>query len=332
MQEDRKCDLIGVIFGTYVLMHWLYYILQKLIKLGVTLLGVSLLTFLLFNLAPGNTAETILKQGGEKTDPDQIRRLERRLGLDQPLHKQYMHWLGRVLHGDLGRSYVTGDAVLHSLQKRWSATARLAAYTFIFILVFSTLGGILSALHQGGLCDAVHRLWTVLNISIPDYLLGQILILIFSVELGLIPFMSQNHGRIILPVLTLGLSISAMQGRVLRTRILEILSQDYIRFSLAKGLSRTRIIWRHVLKNALGPVLTLWGVCLGHMLGGTVIVETVFAWPGIGKMCVDAALNRDFPLLQGAVLIMTTCFVLVNQIIDLLYPLLDPKLRRNGQI
>jgi peptide/nickel transport system permease protein len=309
-------------------MNWIQYLFRKLVRLGITLFGISLASFLLFHVAPGNPAETILKQNSEKTDSGQIKKLEKQLGLNDPLPVQYGKWIGQLLHGNLGESYITGDPVLAEIGRKWPITARLAVYTFGFIIFCSACGGIFSALFQGGWFDAIHRFWTVLNISIPDYLLGQVLILVFAVKLGLVSFGDGSPNSLILPVLTLGLSISAMQGRVLRTRIIEILSQDYIRFSVAKGLSKTGIMCRHVLKNALGPVLTLWGISLGHLLGGTVIVETIFACPGIGKMGVDAALNRDFPLLQGAVLVMTLSFVVVNQVIDLIYPLLDPKLKK----
>ena len=258
-------------------MHWLKFLIKKIIKLAITLIGISIISFLLFNLAPGSPAEVILKKRSEKTDASQIKRLEKRLGVDKPLPIKYKNWLKKILHGDLGNSYLTGDPVEDKIANRWPVTARLAGCTFVFIVFLSTLGGVLGAYFQGGMLDNVHRFWTLLNISVPDYLLGQILIATFSVNLGIIPFTTSTYSSLILPVLTLGLPISAMQGRVLRSRILQILSQDYIRFSIAKGLGRMRTLWKHVLKNALGPVLTLWGISLGHLLGGTVIVETVFA-------------------------------------------------------
>jgi len=206
-------------------------------------------------------------------------------------------------------------------------TISLAFATILFVVAVSTISGITGALGRNHVPDKLNRVWTIINISIPDYWLGMLLILIFSLKLGWFPVMGKNGlSSFALPVLTLGLSISAVQGRVLRAGIIEVLSQDYIRFAYAKGISFPLILIRHIMKNALLPVITMWGTTFGHLLGGAVIVETVFSWPGLGKLSVEAILSRDIPVLQGVVLFMAVSYVVSNRFVDMAYRLLDPKI------
>lgn len=291
------------------------------------LLGVSLITLAMIRLAPGDPAEIILTNRYETPAPEKIAKMRIELGLDDPLHLQYLRWLKKVLVFDLGNSYRTGDPVAKEILARMPATLMLAFASLVFVVSLSTISGITGALGRHRFGDSFNRLWTIINISIPDYWLGIILILVFSLKLGWFPVMGKSgFASFVLPVLTLGLSISAVQGRVLRAGIIETMSQDYLRFAYAKGLSFPLILVRHILKNALIPVVTMWGTTFGHLLGGAVIVENVFSWPGLGKLSVDAILGRDIPMLQGVVLFMAVSYVVSNRFVDIIYRLLDPRI------
>jgi len=295
------------------------------------LTGVSLITFALMSLAPGDPAEIRLTTRLETPTPEAVAALRREMGLDDPFPVRYGRWLGRVLRLDLGTSNRTGDPVVRELARRIPATAALALATLCFTLFFSLIAGLLSAFQEGRLPDRLCQITTVLAVAIPDYGLGMALVYAFSVKRHWLPVMgNESLSALILPVTTLGLSMAAVHGRVLRASLLTVLKTDYIRFARMKGLPALSLIRRHVIPNALLPVLTMWGVSFGHLLGGTVIVETLFAWPGVGKLTVDAVLERDFPLVQGGVLFMAAAFVLVSQAVDALYRLLDPRMGRAG--
>ncbi|GBC61566.1 nickel ABC transporter permease subunit NikB [Desulfonema ishimotonii] len=301
------------------------------VKRGLHLLfvlwGISVITFGMVCLAPGDPAEVMLAARNDAPSPEKVAALRQELGLDDPLWLRYIRWLGHAVVLDLGRSYKTGEPVSREILSRLPATLELALSTFAFVVIFSTLSGVVSALCRDRMPDRLGRAGAILSISLPDYWLGLLLIFFLSLRLGLFPVMGrEGAASFVLPVLTLGLSIAAVQGRVLRAGIIEIMSRDHVRFAHAKGLSQRSVFRRHVLRNALPPILTLWGMCLGHLLGGAVVVETVFSWPGLGKLSVEAVLNRDFPLIQGAVLFMALCYVVASQVTDLICRLLDPRI------
>ena len=303
--------------------------LHRLLYLAVVLFGISIITFGLFALAPGDPAEIILRDRQEAPSPESIAQLRQELGLNDPLPMRYLHWLAKALSGDLGNSWQTGEPVAAQLMDRLGATLELALATLAFVVLLSTALGILGAVYKGRLADRLLRALSILSLSVPNFWLGLLLIMLFALHWHWLPLMGRGgFSHLVMPVLTLGLAIAAMQGRVLRASLLEVLSQDYVRFAYAKGLNSWAVLKRHLMRNALPPVLTMWGISLGHLLGGAVIVESIFSWPGLGKLAVDAVLARDIPLVQGAVLFMALVFVLANQLTDLLHGWLDPRIRR----
>jgi len=296
-----------------------------LLRLTATLLGVSLFTFVLLELVPGDAAELLLS-GQQNQSAEQLAALRQELGLDAPLPLRYIRWLGRVAVLDFGTSFRSGEPVSKELLRRLPTTLTLACCTFCFAVSMAMAGGIVSALFQNRLPDKAHRLWTVLAVSVPDYWTGLMLLLIFALKLRWFPvFSGSGLQAFILPTLALGLSVSAAEGRIFRASIIETLNQDWVRFARAKGLSQTQVFLGHVFKPALLPMLSIWGMLLGHLLGGAVVVESVFALPGIGKLAADAVLQRDMPVIQGAVLTMTCFFAVSSSLMEMLRAALLPR-------
>lgn len=293
-------------------------------RLLLTLLGVSLITFVLMEMTPGDPAEILLSSRYESPTPEAVAAARREMGLDAPFWHRYIRWLGKALRLDLGVSRRTGDPVIRELTRRIPATLALSFTTLVFVMIVSLTTGLAAALRKERSWNTWFRFWVIPALVIPDYWLGMILTYVFSVNLGWFPVMgAAGPTSIVLPTVTLGLSLAAVHGQVFRASLLEVMGSDHVRFAQGKGLSPFSILRRHVIPAALPPVLTLWGMSFGHLLGGSVIVETVFAWPGIGKLTADAVLERDFPLVQGAVLFMTLVFVLVNRCVDVLQGLLE---------
>ncbi|RDV80962.1 nickel ABC transporter permease [Ammonifex thiophilus] len=304
------------------------YLLKRLLYLVPVMLGVSLITFLLINLAPGDPAGLILRSGGVEPTREAVEALREELGLNDPLYLQYGRWLWRVLHGDWGRSFRTGRPVVEELLSRFPATLELALAATLFMLCLALPLGILSALYRHAWLDHLSRLGALLGASLPGFWLGLVLIYLFAVKLRVLPVMGRGGlEHLVLPAVTLGFGLAAVYARILRAGMLDALGQDYIKVARAKGLPEKWVIGRHALKNALLPVVTLLGLSFGHLLGGVVIVETIFAWPGVGKFAVDSIFNRDYPVIQGYALFMSVVFVLVNLVVDLSYVLLDPRIR-----
>ncbi len=308
---------------------WGISLLKRVAYLSAVLLGISMVTFGLFALAPGDPAEIILRDRQEAPSAESIAHLRDELGLNDPLPLRYLGWLAKALRGDLGRSWQTGEPVVGQLLDRLGATLELAFCTLVFVVLLSTAMGIMGAVFKDRPTDRLLRALSILSLSLPNFWLGLLLIMLFALHWTWLPLMGRGGpANLLMPVVTLGLAIAAMQGRVLRASLLEAISQDYVRFAYAKGLNSWAVLRSHLMRNALPPVLTMWGISLGHLLGGAVIVETIFSWPGLGKLAVDAVLARDIPLVQGAVLFMALVFVLANQLTDLLHRCLDPRLRR----
>lgn len=298
----------------------------RLAGLLLVVWGVSLLTFALQALAPGDPAEVLLRARSESPSPERVAELRRELGLDHPWPAQYLAWLGRAARLDLGRSLRSGEAVTTEIAARLPATLELAGAAFFLVVLLSGLAGVWTAWRPSQAQDRLPRWLSLLLVSLPPYWLGLLLISGLALALGWLPAAGRDGwASLVLPALTLSLGIAAMQGRVLRVGVLEVLGQDYIRFAHAKGLGRVRVLWSHVLPAALGPLLALWGMTLGHLLGGAVVVETVFAWPGLGRLLVEAVLARDWPLVQGLVLFTTMVLVAANQAVDLAVRVLDPR-------
>ncbi len=311
------------------------FLARRLLQLGPVLLGVSVIVFLVLHLAPGDPAEVMLGANANKEDLD---RLRVQLGLDQPLHVQYVHWISHVARGDLGRSIWMKRPVLGEVLERFKATLLLTG-TALFL---STLGGIalgiLSATRPNSLLDRLSAMASLFGASMPVFWLGIVLMVIFALWLGWLPAsgMYAPYGggdlkdllaHLVLPAVTLAAASITIIARLTRATMLETLGQDYVRTARAKGLGERPVVWRHALKNALIPIVTVVGVQAGYLLGGAVLTETVFAWPGVGTLVVQGILARDVPLVQGGVLVIAMSFVLVNLAVDTLYAWLDPRIK-----
>ncbi len=310
------------------------YLLARVAALLPVLLGVSLLAFALANLAPGDPAEQVLRQGGQEPSPEQVQALRHQLGLDAPFAVRYARWLAAVLHGDLGRSYADRRPVAQELARRFPATLELAAGALLLALAIGIPGGVLAAVRRDTLFDHACRTVALLLASLPGFALALFLIYLFAVRLHLLPVAGYGGGdlrHLALPALSLSAATAATLLRLTRASLLEVWGMEFVRTARAKGLSEPAILWRHALRNALLPTVTVAATSFGRMLGGAAIVEVIFAWPGIGKYVVDAIYARDYPVIQGFVLWMGATFVLVNLATDLLYRRIDPRIRLGGR-
>lgn len=296
-------------------------------------LATSALSFFLLSASPGDTAEIIIKKvllGEENYNPtkEEVEKVKDIFELKDPAAILYIKWLWRAIHGDFGRSYVSGLPVLKEILMRLPATALLAISATVLSVMIAIPLGVLSAIRRNTITDYACLAFSVFFIAMPNFWFGLILILIFSLYLGITPvsgFGGPQH--LTLPSITLATGMAAITARLTRSSLLDVLSQDFIVTARAKGLSERIILYRHALRNALIPVVTIVGIQMGHLLSGTVIVETVFGWPGIGKLLADSIEARDIPMIQGCVVFIAAMFSLVNLLVDLSYRFLDPRIR-----
>ncbi len=311
----------------------LRYISRRLAYLIPVWLGISILAFVLSLLAPGDPVRQILQQSGiDAPSSEQVIAMRRELGLDEPAPLRYVRWLGGALRGDFGRSYRTGEPVLLALMDRFPKTAQLALLAVALGLLIAVPIGILSALWRDSLVDQFARLGALLGASIPGFWLAYLLIILFAVQLRVLPVAGASEPRhIVLPALTLAIGAAASLTRLTRSAMLEELFQDYVRTARSKGLRERVVVVAHALRNALITIVTVTGIRLAALLGGAVIVETIFAWPGIGKYVVDSIFLRDYPTIQGFVLFTGTVVLLVNLAVDVSYVWLDPRVRLGGK-
>jgi peptide/nickel transport system permease protein len=311
------------------------YLVERLVSAVFVLVGVSLIVFVLSRLVPGDPAQVML---GPLATPAELAALREQFGLDQPILVQYGRWLSRVAHGDLGRSIMLHRAVLPEIWERFRATLVLAAGGMLLAFPLGGLVGVVAAIRPGSGLDRLSRLVATLSISMPAFWLGLLLVIGFSVRLGWLPgtgmYSPVGHGslgdllaHLVLPAITLSLVPLAVVSRLTRSNMLDAMDQDYVRTARAKGASESRVIARHALSNTLVSLLTVIGLQVGFLLAGAVYVEVVFSWPGIGSMMVNAILTRDFPLVQGGVLLIATSYVVINLATDLLYTCVDPRVR-----
>ena len=300
-------------------------LLQQLVDTLIVLFGVSTLVFLLLALIPGDPVDVVLGESAQAADRTAMREA---LGLDRPLMQRWGLFYVDLIRGDLGESLVRRQPVADLLMQRLPATLQLAAAAFLLVLLTAMPLGILAARFRGRWPDRVAQGVALIGVSIPNFWLGPLLVLLFSVWLGWTPVSGNlEPGSLILPAVTLGLSMAAITTRMVRSSLLETVSQPFIRTAYCKGLGETSVMLRHSLPNAMLPVITLLGLQLGSLLAGAVITEVVFAWPGIGSLLVDAIRQRDYPLVQGIVLFIALTYVLVNRLSDLLSGWLDPRIR-----
>jgi peptide/nickel transport system permease protein len=313
---------------------WLY-IGKRLIATVPILLGLSVIVFGMMALIPGDPATAIL---GSYATPENVARLNSQLGLDKPLVEQYFIWLGNLLHGDMGRSYALNRPVADEVFERFGATLVLAGTSLILCSIFGLIAGIAAAVHQFGWTDRIMTFLVLIGISTPSFWLGLLLIMLFAVDLKWLPasgmFAIYGGGgpldllkHLAMPAVTLAVVATAVIARLTRAAMLEVLRQDYIRTARAKGVSERRVIYRHAFKAALVSVIPIIGIEAGFVLGGAVYIETVFQWPGIGRMLVSAISTRDLLLVQGGVLVVAASYVFFNLIADVAQTIVDPRLR-----
>ncbi len=322
------------------------YTVRRLLWMVVVLLGVSLIVFSLVFLSPGDPIRLML---GEDPDPETIERLRQHYGLDEPFHVQYFLWLGNALQGDLGRSIRQRVPVASLVLSRIGATIELAAASVLLAMVLGVPLGVLAAVRRGGWLDSGSMMLSLVGVSMPNFWLGLVLLSYVALNIAWVPVFGRGPAftqgvaalfttgdvgplwdslrHLLLPAAALGTAIAGLVTRLTRSSLLEVLAHDYVRTARAKGLREGRVVNRHALRNALLPVITVVGLQFGFLLGGAITTEVVFAWPGAGRLIVDAIRQRDFPIVQGGVLLIAASFVLINLLVDLSYALLDPRIR-----
>jgi peptide/nickel transport system permease protein len=308
---------------------------QRLLDLALVLLGVSVLVFLMIRLIPGDAVAIMLGANTEIT-PDRLQALRARLGLDRPLLEQYVTWASAALRGDFGLSIWTGRPVAQEIAAHVFPTLQLTLLALVMGVALSIPTGCLMALWRGKAADGVLRVVTVIGLTVPSFWLGILMILGLATFapslqlLGYVPFSDDPPGnilRLMLPAIALALPIIAQLSRLMRSAMLDALSQDYIRTARAKGVPEWRVVSRHALRNALIPFVTSVGIMAGYLIGGAIVVEQVFAIPGLGRLILGAISERNYPLIQATILVVTVSFVLINFAVDLLYAFIDPRIR-----
>jgi peptide/nickel transport system permease protein len=304
------------------------FVARRLLLVLPTLLGVATLVFLFLRLVPGDPVEIML---GEWAQPVDAEALRRDLGLDRPLGAQYARFLARAARGDLGDSIAYHTPVTRVIAERYPATLELAAAALVLALAIAVPLGVAAAVRPGSLLDHAARLASLAGVCLPTIWLGPLLVLVFSIRLGWLPISGRGGlAHLVLPATTLALGMAGILVRLTRASVLDTLAEDWVRTARAKGAPPWRVFGVHALRNALVPVVTVAGLQAGALLAGAIITETVFAWPGIGRLVVQGIAARDYPLVQGCVLVIAATYVAVNTITDLLYAALDPRLRDAG--
>ena len=301
------------------------HILRRFLLTLPALWLVLTLVFLMIHIVPGDPVEQML---GEGAAPGELVQLRHALGLDQPLLTQYGHYLRQLAHGDLGQSFKFQTPVRQVIFERYPATLSLAFLALLVCAVIAIPAGVLAAYQRGHATDRAVGVFTLFGLAVPNFALGPVLILLFSIELGLLPVSGRaGPAYYVLPAATLGAALAAILTRMVRGSMLEELSSDYVRTARAKGLSMSVVLFRHAFRNALIPIINILGLQFGTLLAGTIVTETIFSWPGIGRLTVQAISARDYPLLQGCILVIALSYVLVNLLTDVVYVVVDPRVR-----
>jgi peptide/nickel transport system permease protein len=311
------------------------YLLARLVLVVPVLVGVSIVTFSLIRLVPGDPVAVVLGPDARPTDA-QIAAIRAAFGLDEPAPLQYVRWIGRIISGDLGTSFRTGRSLTQELALRLPVTIELTLLAAVLGLVPALFAGVLSALRRNSVADYLATLSTLIGLSVPNFLLATVLVLLFSLSLRWLPPIGYvelkvdplgNLRTMLLPALSLGLPFAGIMMRITRSSVLEVLGQEHVSVARAKGLPEVRVLGRHVLPNAAIPIISVAGIQIARLLGGAVIIETVFGLPGIGRYVYEAISTRDYPVVQGVTLVVALAFVLVSLIVDVLYAIVDPRLR-----
>lgn len=301
------------------------YILRRVLLLIPVMLGVSLVVFTIMFFTPGDPAKIML---GERAPAEEVALLRTQMGLDDPFHIQFFNFVKNAVQGDLGRSLVTKQPVASEIWARFPATLQLSAAAVLIAILMGIPIGIISATKQYSAFDMISMVIALLGVSMPNFWQGMMMILLFSITIRILP--SSGYGtlnHLIMPAMTIGTSAAAVITRMTRSSMLEVVRQDYIRTARAKGLSERVVINRHALKNALIPIVTVVGLQFGGLLGGAVLTESIFSWPGVGRFMVDAIRTKDYPSVQGGVLMLALTFSIVNLAVDILYAYIDPRIK-----
>ncbi len=304
---------------------------ERLLQTGIVLIGISFFTFVLTDLSPGDPVTAMYSAGGSLPSEAVLEAAREELGLDQPFWVRYFSWLSACLRGDFGTSYSMHKPVLQLLSSRLLPTLKLAFTALLLMLTVSVPFGFLSAVYKGKPIDILIRGLTFFGVSMPNFWVGMLLMYVFAIQLKILPVVSSGDGfkKIILPAVTLAFSMSAKYTRQVRTAVLEELNQDYVTGARARGMKERTILFRDVLPNAMLPLVTLLGLSLGSLLGGTAVVEVIFSYPGLGSLAVTSITARDYPMIQGYVLWIALIYMMINLIVDLSYDFLDPRIREH---
>ena len=301
------------------------YVIRRLIQSAGVLIGVSLLVFTLVQFIPGGPAMMIL---GEDATAEQIAMVNHKLGLDRPLAVQYVDWLAHVCMGDFGKSYQDSRPILPDLLSRMPATLELLAAAMLVSILVGIPVGIISAIKPDSFFDHIGRFFALIGVSMPSFWIGLLLILLFAKKLGWLPAVGRDGlESVIMPALALGFSMAGILMRMVRSSLLEVLQEDFLKTARAKGLAETVVILKHAMRNAILPVITTIALQIGFLMGGSVVIETIFAWPGIGRFCYMRMLQRDIPTIMGNLMLFAILLCLLNIITDLLYAAFDPRIR-----
>lgn len=302
------------------------YIIRRTVQMIPITLGILTLVFSLIHMIPGDPAVQI---AGENARPEDIQQVRKQLGLDQPLWSQYVHYITRLAHGDFGTSFRTGTSVSKEIFARYPATIELALGAMLIALVVAFPLGMISAIYRNSWIDNVARFFALLGVSMPSFFFGPLLIIAFAIKLNWFPVSGRDEGlkSLVLPALTMGLALSAILTRMIRVSLAEELNQQYVTTAVAKGVSRRNAIFRHALKNALIPVITVLALQFGSLLTGAIITEQIFSWPGLGRLLITSITTRDYPQVQASILVIAVTYILVNFASDLLYGVVDPRIK-----
>jgi peptide/nickel transport system permease protein len=302
------------------------YIIRRFLQMIPIAFGILTLVFSLIHLIPGDPA---LQIAGEGARPEDVIAIRKALGLDQPLWNQYVHYVGRVFHGDLGTSFQTNEPVTRQIAARYPATIQLAMGAMLVAIVVAFPLGVISAIYRNSWIDNVARFFALIGVSMPSFWFGPLLIIAFAINHQWFPVSGRDDGwrSIVLPSLTMGLAMAAILTRMIRVSLADELSQLYVTTAIAKGVTRAKAIFRHALKNALIPVITVLALQFGSLLTGAIITEQIFSWPGLGRLLLDSISKRDYPQVQASILVIALTYILVNFVSDLLYGVVDPRIK-----
>ena len=304
------------------------FLIEHLIQLVLVIFCVATLTFLLLRLSPGDPATIMLKANDVPASNEALDSLRTELGLTESIGSQYVQWLKDVFTGQWGNSYVSKKPVVDELFERLPATLELAGVSLLVMLAITFILGISTAIYSEGLLDKIGRLMALLGSAVPSFWLGFLFIYLFSVQFGVLPSMGRSTWQhLVLPALTLGLGLGTVYARVLRTNMLDMMNQNFVKAARARGMSKRRILVFQVFKHALLPIVTMMGTSFAFMLGGSIIIESIFSWPGLGRYIIESINIRDYPVIQGYAIFASILFVAIHTIVDFIYVLVDPRLR-----